>query len=72
MEPTRMTPATLYDRWLDLAASKRWAWLLTRYLVIPLAAAVHLVVSHIPEYISETRAEVKELDDLLKAHQASL
>lgn len=54
-----MIEITKLLRFYSFAYSRTWAWLLLRFLVFPVVAAVTIVREHVPEYIAEVREEWK-------------
>lgn len=69
-----MTDKTKLQRFYSYAYTRPWAWVILRYLVVPVVAAVTIVREHVPEFIDEVRTEwaqveAERADDLASAKE---
>lgn len=54
--------STKLQRFYSFAYTRPWAWLILRFLVVPVVAAVTIVREHVPEFVSEVRRDWAEVE----------
>lgn len=63
--------STKLQRFYAFAYTRPWAWLLLRYLVVPVVAVVTIVREHVPEFIAEVREEWAQVEADRDAERAN-